>query len=505
MKTQEYSQFLIELEEKTKLEDKLKFCLNFMRAALSSEKTPAFRDFWEAKRLCLEFFKEKLPARVRTVYWAEYAELSDEIRRVKEILDEQSSFAHEQIELAIAAVEKDIEAFAAQLEEMTALEVPKCLEKKASEYIHMQKELDLFNTFAGRLNGLRKELIHTQMRIRYKNRLFDRLNELGDKVFPKRKQRIKEISELFTQDVESFVSAFKLKEPPFFGTKEEIKALQAFAKQITLNTPAFSQMRETLSGCWDQVKEKESALHEKRTQEREAHKENFEKISPQIEALKENIAHEKITLKEADDTTEAILQEMRELELGREEVKTLKKRLFAAKKPLEEKEKEERARVKEQEELREKLKAEAKGILLEQSLAVLNQAEALSLEALVEKWEALVKEEKAVNAVGIEKAMLDNRLDSIADYIQEKKWQNLIQESPEDLAPSLHGLLSERHKARRKLKETLEEHRKTIGGSGLSLEHSMLYHELIGEEKMRLDAMETMIEEIEEKLFDVEE
>ncbi len=508
MKTQEYSQFLVELEEKTKVEDKLKFCLNFMREALSSEKTPAFRDFWETKRLCLEFFKEKLSPRVRTVYWAEYAELSDAIRRVKEILDEQSSFAHEQIELAISAVGKDLDVFAERLGEMASLELPKeakTLEKNGPRYIQTQKELDLFNTFAGRLNGLRKELIHTQMRIRYKNRLFDQLNQLGDRVFPKRKQLIKEVSEFFTQDVELFVSGFKLGEPPFFGFKEEIKALQGFAKQITLNTPAFSQIRETLSGCWDQIKEKEHVLHEKRAQEREAYKENFEKISPQIEALKEGIAQEKISLKEADEMVEALLLQMRELELGREEVKTLKKRLFAAKKPLEEKEREERERMRELQALEQKRKVEAQGVLLEHLLEVLNQAEALSLDALVEKWDAFVKEEKAVSATGIEKSMLVNRLDNIADYIQEKKWQNLIQEKPENLAPSLHGLLDERHKARRKLKETLEEHRKIVGGSGLSLEHSMLYQELIGEEKMRLDAIETMIEEIEEQLFDVEE
>ena len=75
----------------------------------------------------------------------------------------------------------------------------------------------------------------------------------------------------------------------------------------------------------------------------------------------------------------------------------------------------------------------------------------------------------------------------------------------DDLGSALHGLLDDRHKERRKLKEALEEYRKESGSSGKSFEESMRYQELIGEEKLRLDTIESMIEEIEDKLFDLEE
>jgi len=135
---------------------------------------------------------------------------------------------------------------------------------------------------------------------------------------------------------------------------------------------------------------------------------------------------------------------------------------------------------------------------------VLDQAEVISLNALVEKWEAFLKEEKALKISGVEKAVLENRLDTIADHIQEKKWKSLLQDGGEDLASSLNMLLNQRHKEKRKIKEALEGHRKLVGGSSLNFEQSMQYQELIREEKLRLDTIETMVEEIEEKLFDLE-
>lgn len=134
-----------------------------------------------------------------------------------------------------------------------------------------------------------------------------------------------------------------------------------------------------------------------------------------------------------------------------------------------------------------------------------DRAESLTLDALVEKWETLVKEEKAACPVGLDGGRIACQLDAVYDHIQEKQWHALREDQSEEGIQQLHALLDSRHKARRKLKESLESYRKTVGGSGLSLEQSLLYQEMIGEEKLRLDAIETMIEELEEKLFDMEE
>lgn len=502
------TQFLNDIQNFTKTEEKLRYTLDAMRQILSSESTPVFKDFWEAKKICMELFKEKLPPHARTLFWNEYVELTDTLRQVKEHLDEQSSFAEEQIELAISAVEKDLENFEATLNEMAGIELPaesKYLLQNGPKYIRMQKKLDLYNTFSGRLNGLRKELVQTQMRIRNKNKLFQRLSKLGDQVFPKRKEGIKEISDLFLADVERFISGFDSAKGPYFGLKDEIKALQKFAKVLTLSTAGFNESRESLSRCWDQIKDKEAAQREERAEQKERFKQNIEQLAPKIDAFKAECAEYKMNVTTAEAKIDALVSEMKELGFGNEEIKGIKKQLFEAKNVLEEKEKEERKKAKEAKEFEEQRQAKAYVVLLGSIQEVLDQTDVLPLNALVEKWEAFLKEEKGLKLTGLEKALIENRLGSIYDSIQEKKWKSALEGSPEELASSLHVILSEGHKEKRKLKEALEVHRKIVGGSGLGFEESLKYQELLREEKIRLDTIETMVEEIEEKLFDLEE
>jgi hypothetical protein len=493
--TTPYQQFVQEVDGKEKIEDKIRLCLDFMRSALSQDKIPAFRDFWQAKRLCLGLFKEKIAPRSRTVFWAEYIELSEENRKLKEVLDEQSSFAKEQMELATEALEKDLDSQAELLAETEPVEVPSVLKGHAESYTSLQKELSLLTAFAGRVNALRKELIHVSLRLKQKNRLFERLKVAGDQIFPRKKELMEQLADLFSKDVLQFVE-YEVEEP-LFERREQIKALQSFAKSLTLSSATFMEMRGKLSECWEKVREKEKEKHQENLEKRKQFRENYDKVHAKIEALQQ----EGPSL-EAIDT---LFAEMKDIELGRDEVKALKKELHALQKPLEEKQQKERkeeARL--QEEKREQ-QQKAQQALLDHLQEVLNQADVLPLDTLVEKWEALVKEEKTLGAEGALKVMLQSRLETLFDHIQEKKWQALLEEGQEEISTSLHSLLDERHKTRRKIKTNLELYRKTLGGSGLGLEESMQYQELASMEKLRLDAVETMIEEIEEKLFDLEE
>ena len=498
------AQFIIEIEKAEKVEEKIRLCLDFMKRLLSQGETPQFRAFWETRSRCLELFKEKLAPRVRTVYWAEFIALSEEIRRIKEILDEQSAFAVEQIEVAIEALKKDIaqiETLIAGMEPIVVPEQAQSLKSNRGGYIESQRELDLLGTLTGRLNSLRKELVHTPMRIRHKNRIFEELSTLGDAIFPRRKEAIATLSERFTWDIE----AFQLDLSRTFDAKEEIKALQSFAKVITVNTKTFSLVREKLSAFWDQLKEKEKERHLLKAKLRDEYKESFEKIVPQIDLLKQQCSEEKVSWGEAHARAREILGEMRQLHLGRDEIKVLKKRLGSALEPLEKKRAIELAQEKEREKLKQQQREKAQSALLEKLIQLRDRAEALTLDALVEKWEVLVKEEKAACPVGLDGGRIACQLDAVYDHIQEKQWHALRDDPSEEGIQQLHALLDSRHKARRKLKDSLESHRKTVGGSGLSLEQSLLYQEMIGEEKLRLDAIETMIEELEEKLFDMEE
>lgn len=503
-----YSELLNRIEELEKIEGKLRCCIDFMRGALSKEKVPAYREFWDAKSLCLELFKETIPSRVRTLFWNEYVELSGEMRRLKELLDEQSSFAHEQIDLAIQALEKDLVDLDRFAQEVTPIEVPEGssrLMRNQAKYQEMQKSLYLLNSLGERVHALRKELISTSMRMRQKAKQFEQLAQLGNQIFPRRKELSEAVSTLFKEDVESFVSAFTLDRPPFFGLKDEIRAMQAFAKLLTLQASTFNHCRKQLSGCWEQMRKKEEARRQERSIEKGRYKENVDKIAPKIAALQEECAQFALSLKQADDKISDILAEMKELELGRDEVKRLKGGLFAAKKPLEDRAEEEILREREAEASAEREKKEKVDALLGLGLEVLNQAEVLALDLLVEKWAALVKERDGLVIEGSKEALLESRLSSIADHIQEKKWRALLEQNADGLDDALQEILEERQQERGLSKRRLEGWRKAAGRSGLDFEESMRYQELISGEKLRLDAIETMIEEIEGKLFDIEE
>lgn len=141
-KSSSFEMFLKSLESQTTSEEKLKFSIDFMRESLSQEKDPNFKGFWEARRVCLPIFKENLNPIARSKLWNDFVELSSEARRLKTILDEQSSFAIEQLELAIGSLEKDIEKYSENLSGFADIEFPetcKFLKHKENDYNVLQK------------------------------------------------------------------------------------------------------------------------------------------------------------------------------------------------------------------------------------------------------------------------------------------------------------------------------------------------------------------------------
>jgi len=181
------------LKECREPDKKLELVIHFMETTLSQQGTPHFKDFWEAKKRCLELFREHINPIARVHLWARYSELSREARKLKELFDEESAFAVEQIEMALHAIEDEV----AKIPELIAASTPfqfrvhaKNLHHNEPLYKELQTELDFLNAYASKITALRKELIKTDMRIRSKNQFFGRLSALGDAVFPKRKELI---------------------------------------------------------------------------------------------------------------------------------------------------------------------------------------------------------------------------------------------------------------------------------------------------------------------------
>jgi len=506
-----FADFAEQLEKETSPEEKVRLSIDFMRTALSQGETPRFKDFWEARKLCLPLFKENIPAKARSELWGAYVELSAEAKRLKEILDEQSAFAVEQIELAIQALERDL---AHREELLTSQQAPveviaEALKRKRDLYTQIQRELQVLNTLAMRINGMRKEVVKTEMRIRIKNKLLERLSLCGDQVFPRRKELIKQVSDEFMGDVEKFIAENfqdeEFKEVPLYVLREEIKELQAMAKVLTLHTEAFTTTRLKLSQAWDKLKNKERERKKETQVKRQAFKQNFDLVMEKIKPFAEACAAG-LSLEECNRQATELLDHMRTVELGREEVRILKEEIFKAKRVPLERAREVEAERQKKERAAEVEKREKINAFKEELSALLSQGESLDADTLLSRRDALRGQFDEIPFVKAEKQMIERQFKQLKDLLDEKRQKALLSLSEEDTkaVEELKAVLQERKARRQEIKNQLEYYRKLLGGSGFDFEKAMSYREQIEEEKSQLEKVDASIEEIEERIAEIE-
>jgi len=456
-----FDSFETGLQEKESPEEKLRLCLDFMKDSLSRGKTPAFRDFWACKKICLPLFKENLNARSRTLLWADYTEISDEVRKLKEILNQESSFVVEQLELAIGALEEDLNQPAKG--SAPALPQPsQAVKKHFSQYQEKQQTLARLNPLTVKIHALRKEIIQTEMRIRLKNRLFERLAKVGNAVFPRRKELIIELSELFLSDVTAFVKENEGAQPKP-QLKNEVKDLQSFAKAISINSHTFSSCRQLLSQLWDQMKSQE--VHAKK-----AHAELEEKLKPSLEAFQALCLDKIATEAAVEKALTALQEEMKALRLDRGGEKALRQRLDDLQRPFYERK--EVAKAAEKEKRTEALKKRTESLLqLKETLSSLEQEK----EGLAEKLKPLESEVANLSSENIGELLIR----ALYDQLIERSW------SEEDNSSEIEARFAE-------LKKETSRVRKILGGSSLDIQGSILYQEYFEQLKARLDHLETL-------------
>lgn len=493
------------------IEAKLQLTIDFMEATLG-QGTPHFRSFWEARRLCLPLFRENVSPTLRSNLWNKYVELSKEARRLKEILDEQSAFAVEQIEIAIQALEKEISQFQEQVEKAVftiATGFPQALKEHMANYESLQRQLNVLNAQASRINGLRKELLKTEMRVRQKNKFFQSLSSAGDHVFPKRKELIKEISKQFSEDVDHFIKIHFGENPSkesLYVLREEIKALQGLAKLLTLNTHSFTQTRKQLSECWDKLKVEEKERKKERAQQRVAFKQNAEEVHQQIVALKEIVDKNEGTTGEAQKRIDDITALMRRVELGRDEVKALRDELNALRKIIHDRSKADLEVRQQQEAERDRQKKERYHILKGQIETLLNQHEVLEVEQLAADRDSLAAQIHDAPLTKNEKQELDRLIKPLRDMIAEKREKALMELSEDDrqALQQMQTILKQRKERRQEIKNQLEVYRKGAGSSSLDFEKAMAFTAQIQEEKERLEKINQGIVEIEQRIAELQ-
>ena len=488
-------------------EEKVAYGLEFMRSSISQEGSPRFREFWEARRQILPCFKENLNPAIRSKLWGEYVELTVEARRLKEILEEQSAFAMEQIDLAIKSIESDLANFAALLDQAGPVSFPnqcKTIADKLESYATIQRELNMLNTLASRLNAFRKEVIKTDMRIRFKAKFFKRLSELGDQIFPKRKELIEKVSSEFESDVDHFVSKYfkgaEVVGAPYYALREEIKALQSMAKVFTLSSGAFNRTRMKLSECWDVVRVLEKEHKKEMFERKQASSEQRTEVEKKIEELKSRSAE--LSLRDLDKEIDVISREMREISLHRDDVRYLRDELMKLRVPHLAAQEQKARELEEAEKEALRIKREKIAHIKEAAASLQKEGSLLDLEAFSVRYEEILESLNSLEASKIEKQQLERSLRPLKDLLADKKEQSLLNLSEDDrkTLENLKIVLQQKKERRQEIKDMLELHRKSLGGSGLDFEKAIQLRELIDQEKERMEKANAGIKEIEDKI-----
>ena len=485
-----YEEFVSHLNELPSAEEKLHVAIQYMEMSLSQNGCPNFKNFWESRKLCAEIFKENISAQIRTALWPRYRDLSKEARNLKEMLDEQSAFAVEQIEIAIQALENEVNQISAS-SEGESLFFPELLaiEKNFEFYQKTQKELNALNTLASRINALRKELIKTEMRIKFKNKFFQRLSSAGDKVFPRRKDLIRELSNIFIEDIEKFIKENFQSEnsmnEELFMIREEIKGLQGLAKLLTLNTQAFNQTRLSLSECWDKIKQLEKERKKERIEKRSVYKNNADEVKQKMDALQKSIETENLTSEQIFSGINEISQFMRDVELGKDEVRDLRFDINEFKKCATKKQQAEEEDKKQKEGEKDRKRLEQIDEMKEKIERLLSKVQEFDVETLLNERDELMKQIQAMLISKFERHNFEKMLKPIKDIVAEKREQVLenLSDDEKQVLLQLKEILRERKERSKEIKDQIEIYRKVKGSSISDFEQAMSYNEQLSLER----------------------
>ena len=493
-------------------EDKLSAAVSFMKKALSHEGTPDFKGFWDVRKLCLDIFKEEINPVVREKYWIDFVDLSNEAKKLKDILEHKSVFLFEQMELAVNSLAKEIEnidSTVAIVDDSGFPEFGEFLAPKYGEYNDLQKKLNLLNAFAERINSFRKEIIKTDMRLRFKSKLLKSLSACGDKVFPIRRELIKEISAKFEQDVNAFFKLYFEKEnseTPFYILKKEIKALQGAAKVLTLHVKSFTDTRMQLSFCWDKIKEIEEEKKQGSVEKRKELKDNYELLNKKIEGLEE-IFKGDVSLKEADVVFDKMSKEIMEVNVLKADLHRLKKNLKEIFKPIEERKITERLEAQKKREELFKQKTEKLVEIKELTAKLIKEEGEYSFDDFNEARTGMLKELENLELNKIERQQIDRILKPLKDIIVNKKEKMQLNLSQDSLLAleKMKEIRKDRLKRKIEIKKQIDQYKeKAFGSSGFGFEEAMMYQDAISAEKKRLDNINELIGEIEEKIAEKE-
>lgn len=470
--------FIGELNALDSADDKLQKMLDYMQLQLEKGKVKPINRFWKMRHFCLDQFKQNISFSKRLAFWGKYCEIIEEINHLRAVIEEKVLSNKVEIEKAILSIEKEIGDYSELLLNSPPIEIPQnvtCFQKNETFYQTHQKELNIFNSYAKQLNALKNEALKLEISYRDKQKLLDELHALSDRVFPRKRDLLIEISKAYSEDLKHFIQQhFEKKELklPLFNIKDQIKSLQNFSKVLNLNVATFTQSREKLSECWDQIRNFEKEQKKVKDQQKVEFQENETQLGERIEALKEK----KVAL-----SKEAYEREVNQLDESIKKANLQKSQRNKLREHLS---------VIDQNSNSNENSSEGEEVHVQIQREIQN----LNVTAKNKDYFTLMAEYKRIQALFISTPILDAHqnkilrgLFSIKNILVEKlldEVENGV--DAESLAEEIEGFKKE-------IREDIERYRRALNTSNQSIEKAMLFNELLTQSKIKLSEFESKI------------
>lgn len=477
--SENYVVFCRDLEKAMGIVDLLKCAFGFLRSCVESDFARTSKEFWQVKQLCLELFKEPMEKAFRAPLWQEFIELLNQAKFAQDLLLENSAFSLDQFELALKGLQSEV-ASAEELEKSqwhlidevgfdgSDSSMQEFLRALNQEISTSQAHLAHYNNLAVRYRSLKEEIVEASLRAKDRRQLFDKLKAIRVLLFPRRKELIKRVSNLYLEEVYRFVESSKAQlalpkmTRPIYAVRAELKALQKLAQGLTLLPEAFKKARAQLSTLWEEL----SKLDTKR---KARFLEKKEELLANAQALEEKISHiEKSAKGKSLEEIKQLIRDgkkhIRSQPLLKEDSAAFEKRLFNLQVPfIEEEERQKRQRD------------EARLIKDQQKQSALEKVES-SIEEALSKGESIdlegyQRELRAHELSRKERLHFESLFERVQRKLQEQKLKSLDGDTKAQIA-----LFNDRKKA---LQDKLDELKKEKGTKSLDFERALFIEEAI--------------------------
>lgn len=479
-----------EIDGEKESDKKLALSIKFMRDALDDGKKARFGDFWRMKKISLELFKNDIHPTKRAFFWTDYTTLLARAHELQRILEDETNFQVEQIDLAVRGLEKEWDSKDLAVAKVGGFEF-----QGLAENLVMQKlcqELYFMESLRSRILDLRGDLLSLEMRISLKNKMLERLSSLGDLVFPKRKQLIVEIGQVLSSEVALFIEEnFVLEKGALkpnrniFSLREKTKQLQLVLKNVNVTNEVYRRVRSQLSQAWEILTEADRL---RKLEKEKASKEEAVFLADLLERSNGLVVDETLMQR-----VKGISEEMQAKKVSREVYRKVRlildKKVALFESALR---KEEEVR-KEKEEIS---KLEASRVVdaaleeLEKLLPKIGSMEFSEVATIFDEKKRLLSKE------GLEKRQMI-RFEHLLVAFEDEM---LVLEVSQSEDSEIEAVLEKRLSLRNHLKGAIQRLREEITNVGLDFALALELRSIVDSSKARLEEMEERIEVLHQKL-----